>query len=223
MSRSPAERDEFRVRDVIAGYDLGAHALAPEYERPPFEDVHAPVLDLLPASAASVLDVGAGTGRDAAWFASRGHDVVAVEPSAQMRAAGKARHPSPRIRWIDDRLPALDRVSGSKTSFNLIWLSAVWMHVPPSARARAFRKLVSVLSPGGGMMVSLRQGPPPSGRPMQPATAAEVETLARRHDLQTIRMERHTDVFQRPGISWEILWLGLPDDGTGCRSSDGGG
>ena len=209
MSRSPAEKNEFGVRDVIASYDLGARELAPEYERPPFEDVHAPVLDLLPESAACVLDVGAGAGRDAAWFASRGHDVVAVEPSAQMRAAGKARHRSPRIRWIDDRLPALDKVSGSKASFNLIWLSAVWMHVPPSARARAFRKLVSVLSPGGSMMVSLRQGPPPCDRPMKPATAAAVETLARRHGLQTIRMERHTDVFQRPGISWEILWLGF--------------
>ena len=62
------------------------------------------------------------------------------------------------------------------------------------------------------MMVSLRQGPPPSDRPMKPATAAEVETLARRHGLQTIRMERHTDAFQRPGISWEILWLGRADD-----------
>ena len=31
------------------------------------------------------LDVGSGSGRDAAWFAVQGHDVVAVEPSSLSR------------------------------------------------------------------------------------------------------------------------------------------
>ena len=91
---------------------------------------------------------------------------------------------------MDDSLPALEKVLRSKLTFDLIWLSAVWMHVPPSARVRAFRKLVSVMSPGGSMMLTLRQGPPPADRPMEPATAADVEVLARRHGLQTVRSER---------------------------------
>ena len=196
-----------------------ASDLVPEYERLSFEAVHAPVLDLLPDTAGNVLDVGAGSGRDAAWFAEKGHNVVAVEPSAGMRGAGEARHESPRIRWIDDRLPALDKVLRSKLTFDLIWLSAVWMYVPPGARARAFRKLVSVMSPGGSMMVSLRQGPPPSDRPMKRANAAEIETLARRHGLQTIRSEKQADAYKRPEVSWAVLWLRLPDDGTGGSES----
>ena len=104
---------------------------------------------------------------------------------------------------MDDALPALDQVLRSKLTFDLVWLSAVWMHVPPSTRSRAFRKLVSVLSPGGDMMVSLRHGPAPPGRPMEAATAAEIEALARRHGLQTIRSTRHPDAGGRPGISWE--------------------
>ena len=181
-----------------------------------FEKIHAPVLDLVPESAGCVLDVGAGSGRDAAWFAAKGHRVVAVEPSAELRAAGKERHGSPDIRWMDDALPALDKVLRSKLTFDLIWLSAVWMHVPPSTRARAFRKLVSVMSPGGSMMLSLRHGPPPPGRPMAPATAAEVEVLARRHGLQTILSESHADAAGRIGIWWVVVWLRLPDDGTGA-------
>lgn len=55
----------FGVRDVMAGYDTSAHSLVPEYERHSFEAIHAPVLDLLPGTAGSVLDVGAGSGRDA--------------------------------------------------------------------------------------------------------------------------------------------------------------
>ena len=53
-------------------------------------------------------------------------------------------------------------------------------------------------------------------RPMEPATAAEVEALARRHGLQTVRSERVPDVFGRDGIAWEVVWLQLPDDGTGA-------
>lgn len=212
QSKSSADQDLFGVRDVVASYNLAADDLVPDYERRCFEDVHAPVLDLIPESVGTVLDVGAGSGRDAAWFAAQGHDVIAVEPSAAMRESGKARHPSSRIRWMDDRLPGLDKVLRSRLAFNLVWLSAVWMHVPPRARARAFRKLVSVLNPGGSMMVNLRQGPPPPGRPMQPATAGEIEKLARRFGLQVVRVERLDDVYGRKGVSWEIVWLRLPRD-----------
>ena len=216
-SSIPGDRkDTFGVRDVVASYDVAARVLAPEYESLSFEEIHAPILDLLPECAGCILDVGAGTGRDAAWFAANGHNVVAVEPSAQFREAGKERHRSPDIRWMDDTLPSLEKVLRSKLTFNLIWVSAVWMHVPRSVRARAFRKLVSVMSPGASMMFSLRQGPPPLDRPMEPATAAEVEELAQRHGLQTIRRERMPDAAGRTEVSWEVIWLRLPDDGTGA-------
>ena len=206
----------FRVRDVVAGYDAGARRLVPDYERHPFEELHEPVLDLLPGDPGCVLDVGAGSGRDAAWFAARGCRVIAVEPSANMRTAGMARHPSSDIQWLDDTLPALDKVLRSKLTFDLVWLSAVWMHVPPSVRPRAFRKLVSVMRSGGSMMISLRHGPSPPGRPMALVKAAEIEALARQHGLQIVRATRHRDAGGRDGVWWEIVWLRLPDDGTGA-------
>jgi len=219
-SRNPpgsnGQHDKFDVHAVVAGYDAEANTLVPEYERLSFEKVHAPVLDLVPESTGCVLDVGAGSGRDAAWFAAKGHQVIAVEPSVEMRAAGKEHHGSPDIRWMDDTLPGLDKVLRSKLTFDLIWLSGVWTHVPPSTRARAFRKLVSVMSPGGSMMVSLRRGSSPPERPMEPATAADVEILARRHGLQTIRTKAVADAAGRLGIQWEIIWFRLPDDGTGA-------
>ena len=113
----PGDRqDAFGVRDVVASYDIGAPTLVPEYERLSFEEIHAAVLDLLPDSAGCVLDVGAGTGRDTAWFAANGHNVVAVEASARFRAAGKERHRSLDIRWMDDTLPALEKVLRSSPS-----------------------------------------------------------------------------------------------------------
>ena len=211
-----ARSESFGVRDVVAAYNAAALRLFDGYERIPFGSVHREVADLLPESSSSVLDVGAGSGRDAAWFAQQGHNVVAVEPSAGMREAGGARHKSSKIRWLDDNLPALNKVLRTKSSFDLVWVSAVWHHLPASQRHRAFRKLVSVLSPGGSMMISLRQGPPAPGRPMEPATSAEIERLARRHGLQVIRVTKSADASRRKGVSWEIVWLQLPDDGTGA-------
>ncbi len=218
VARTPSEGDSahFGVRDVVAAYNLAAESLVPEYERLSFEALHATVLDLLPETSSNVLDIGAGSGRDAAWFAAKGYNVVAVEPSDAMREAGMARHQSPRITWIDDRLPAIEKILRSRLSFDLVWLSTVWTHLPKSARDRAFRKLVSVLSPGGCMMVSLRHGPAPEGRPMQKATAGEIERLAEGHGLQTFQITQQADVLGRDDIWWEVIWLQLPDDGTGA-------
>ena len=210
------EYPEFEVHDVVSSYDGAAHDLVPLYEGVSFEHVHAPVLTWLPQPAAWVLDVGAGSGRDAAWFAARGHNVVAVEPSRQLRAVGKERHESSAIKWINDELPALSKVVRSKLTFDLIWLSAVWTHVPVSGRRRAFRKLVSLMSPGGDMMLSLRHGPSPPGRPMHPAEPSEIEKLAQEHGLQIVSIQHHQDASNRPDVTWDVIWLRLPDDGTGA-------
>ncbi|MGK0258408.1 MAG: 2-polyprenyl-3-methyl-5-hydroxy-6-metoxy-1,4-benzoquinol methylase [Candidatus Azotimanducaceae bacterium] len=45
-----------------------------------FATLHRSYSALIPSQQARVLDVGAGTGRDAAVFAGMGHEVVAVEP-----------------------------------------------------------------------------------------------------------------------------------------------
>ena len=208
--------DGFSVEDVVAAYDAEASRLKSEYERFSFEEIHSAVLDLVPDTPGFVLDIGAGTGRDAAWFADKGHTVVAVEPSTEMRKAGEEQHHSSNIQWINDTLPKLGQVFSSKLTFDLVWLSGVWMHVPKTQRDRAFRKIVSVLRPGGSVMVSIRVGPQPEGRPMDPVTVAEVETLAQRRGLQIVRVDHIRDALQRPEVSWDVVWLRFPDDGTGA-------
>src|SRR5262245_52668633 len=89
------------------GYAEEAPRLVEPYERLAFADVHGPVLHLLPQRPSRVLDIGAGTGRDAAAFAAMGHRVVAVEPTDELRTRGMALHPSSSIEWLDDALPEL--------------------------------------------------------------------------------------------------------------------
>jgi len=200
--------------DPVRWYDAHAAELAPTYESVRSERLHAWFADLLPARGGLALDVGAGTGRDAAWLASKGFDVVAVEPSIAMREQAASLHPGLNIRWIDDSLPDLRQVLRSGLSFDLILLSAVWMHVAPSQRPRAFRKLVTLLRPGGLIAMSLRAGPSAADRGMHPVSEAEVAQLARAHGAFVERSVAADDQQGRPDVSWTQLAIRLPDVGA---------
>ena len=204
--------------ETIAAYDGAAAELAESYDRPELIGTYASIESLLrdPAAGGLALDVGAGSGRDAQWLADLGYEVVAVEPAAAMRAEGVRRHPSERIRWIDDRLPALDAVHRLTLAFDTILVAGVWQHVAPGGRERAFRKLATLLKPGGLMVVTLRDGPAPHGRPMHATPLGEMEVLARSHGLAILRVERATDAMGRADVSWTTVVLRMPDDGGGA-------
>jgi SAM-dependent methyltransferase len=201
---------------AIPYYEQHAARLVRQYESLSFQDVHAGLTDVLPAPGATVLDVGAGSGRDAAWFAANGYDVVAVEPSDAMLARARALHPSRRIHWASDSLPDLANVRRLGLSFDLILLSAVWMHIPPAARQRSLRKLTTLLAPKGRIVISLRLGPPDTERAMYEVSLAELSSLAQQFGLRVVRTNDSDDRLGRSEVSWTNVVLGLPDDGLGA-------
>lgn len=183
-------------------YSIHAHRLAPLYDSIPFDRIHAPLINWLPYPPAQVLDVGAGSGRDAAWFAAKGYEVVAVEPVAEMMEHAKAAHPHPNIRWIADSLPALTKVIATGLQFDLIHLSAVFMHLPRADRDRAFRKLTLLLNPGGRIHITLRQGPVEPERGLHDVPDSEMEALAREHGALIEFTTTTPDSLDRPEVTW---------------------
>lgn len=157
-----------------------------------------------------MLDVGAGTGRNAAWFAERGSRAVAVEPVAELRRAGQARHGS-AVRWIDDRLPALATVRAEGERFDLILLSAVWQHLDAPDRAAAMPGLADLLAPEGVLILSLRHGPGAPTRPVFPCAPEEAIGLARDAGLSVRRQAAAASVQAANianGVHWTWLALG---------------
>ncbi len=146
---------------AIAAYETQAGVLRSRYDAVTTDDVLSGVVDILPKPPVHVLDVGAGSGRDTAWFATRGDRVTAAEPVSAFRAAIEARVPGAAV--VDARLPDLDGIAGP---FGLILVNAVWQHLTAGARVAAVARIAALLAPGGQLILSLRHGPVPEGQPV---------------------------------------------------------
>ncbi|MGW2161924.1 class I SAM-dependent methyltransferase [Nonomuraea sp. NPDC001699] len=190
---------------TTAGYSEAAETLAEQYESVTFAEVHREVLHLFPVQPSQVLDIGAGSGRDAAALAALGHTVVAAEPTAELRALGEALHADQDLEWIDDALPDLAVLRSIGRRFDLILMTAVWMHLDEQQRSAAMPSLTNLLATGGRVLLSLRHGPVPSGRRMFPVSARETIDLARAHDLELIHLAQRVDPHGRQDISWTCL------------------
>jgi SAM-dependent methyltransferase len=188
------------------GYAEQAEALLRSYDSIAFATVHKDVLHLIPPLPCRVLDIGAGTGRDAAALAGMGHRVVAVEPVAEFRTRAAMLHPSPDIEWLDDHLPELAQLTGQRESFDLILLSAVWMHLDEEQRRQAMPRVASLLLDTGVLVLSLRHGPVPPGRRMFDVSAEETNQLASVEGLQLeLRLDNQPAAFGTKGVSWTRL------------------
>ena len=125
----------------------------------------------------TALDVGAGSGRDANWLAAKGWQVTATEPATELLNLAK-QHSQENVTWCNAALPALEHLPKAHQQFELILLSAVWMHLPSEERPAAIKRLSELLSNTGHMYVSLRFGPSDPERPMYPVSYEQLQALA---------------------------------------------
>ena len=189
------------------GYGENAEALTEQYESVAFADVHRDVLHLFPSRPSRILDIGAGTGRDAAALSVLGHEVTAVEPTAELRSAGMRIHAGTPIRWIDDGLPELTVVRSQGGRYDVVLLTAVWMHLDEGQRGAAMPHIAALLNPNGRVIMSLRHGPVPAGRTMYDVSAAETIDLAASAGLRCIHRNDREDMLGRGDVSWSFLGL----------------
>lgn len=177
--------------------------------RLPFEQVHGPILHLIPKAPARVLDVGCGPGHDAATLAGMGHEVTAVEPTPEL-LQGAARLYGDKVRWVADGLPDLAKVSGA---YDFVLISAVWMHLDKSQRRLALPRIAGLIAPGGVLTLSLRHGPIPPGRRMFEVTAAETVQLAAVSGMKPLLEAQRGSVQaanRAAGVTWTFLAFCAP-------------
>lgn len=205
-------------RDHQNFYNANASVLFDRYRQLDPAAVHAGWLKHLPGTPGLACDIGAGSGRDANWLAAQGWDVIAVEPASALREMGQ-QHSHPNVTWLNDSMPELGRLRIAGHRFNLILISAVWMHLPQSKRERAFRILSELLAPGGILVITLRHGSDEKEnreRDFHPVSTEELNHFAKKRAIAVLDVSRNNqDQLNRAGAKWETITFQLPDDGTG--------
>lgn len=188
----------------IAFYHANADKLASQYDSLTFAQVHADwlsVLQQLPPGA-SIADIGAGSGRDALALHQLGFTVTAVEPADKLRKLGQQK--SPDIIWLDDALPELRRLKLNQR-YDLVLLSAVWMHLDRNEQKKALKSVKQLLKPNGFAVITLRYGSFDDGRTAYALDADWLIHKAEANDMHLHLNSAASDKLARQDVSWQTL------------------
>lgn len=149
--------NEFRPGDVTSFYDAAADAYAGTLGSSP--SPHMEAFAALVAPGGKVLDVGFGSGADAAFLDSLGYDASGIDISPAMVEAATTRYPGIDFSVGDmRRLPVEPgSLAGIVAGFSLI-------HVPKSQVPDTLQGFHDALQPGGVLRLGLQEGDSHQGK-----------------------------------------------------------
>lgn len=192
----------------VSYYEQLARTLVPAYDSISFEQANAGVGGYLPSVPGLVLDVGAGSGRDARALAAMGHEVLAVEPSPAFRSL--AARDGERPEWLDDCLPELPLVWATGQRFDFILCSAVLMLLSAADLGLSFKTLAGLLAPRGRLAISLRA--PAAGEPphiFHSHSDGAVVDAALAAGLKVLHRATPGDALGRSTLVWRSFVFGI--------------
>lgn len=188
-------------------YDQNAATVARNYEAVDFRLVVTKILDH--ASAGSrLLELGCGSGRDAAFYLERGFEVTAIDGSNAMLREAATYHPELSDRLVHHVLP--EELPFTDASFNIVTSMAVIMHLPEPVLPRLFKEISRVTRSGGVVAYSVNterfgldgDGNDEKGRHFTCLSSDEWETLHVEAGLSTLESWESDDITGRSGIRW---------------------
>jgi len=180
---------------TIRYYDQNAAEVARRYEA--MGSGLDALLPFLFRGCRTVLEIGSGSGRDAARLLALGLDVHAVEPSAGLLEASQGIHPELRGRVFPGLLPG-SLPPQLRPKYDAILLSAVLMHIPDGELFDSVFQLRERLEERGRVVLSM-----PTERPDVPGGSDRDE----RGRLMIVRPVAQVRLlFERLGFDLENEW-----------------
>lgn len=132
-------------------YDGDPQTFVERWRKPAaVNDVHALILRYFRPGLTA--DIGSGSGRDTAWLHANGFPVIGFDASAGLLAQARALYP--QITFEHAVLPDLHGVAEHR--FDNVLCRAVIMHLPRDEIAPAVKRMVSLLKPGGVLLLNWR-------------------------------------------------------------------
>jgi len=195
------------MNNNIEYYNQNAEELCALYDGLNFEQVHNEWLEYIPKKGA-VLDIGAGSGRDARYFASKTLSTYAVEPAEELLNRAKSNSKSFKVNWIQDQLPNLSCIFSLDMQYDLILLSAIWMHLTPQERKESMVSISNLLNTAGIVVMTLRYGSFSDGRISNNVSIDELQELAQSNQLKLIyHTDLEADQLGRNDVAWQTVVL----------------
>ena len=198
---------ELRRDSTLSFYEANAAEAVADYEAVDFSSVLQPVLEHLSAGA-RVLEIGCGSGRDAAALLARGCDVTATDASDAMLTQAAARHPELQDRLLRYAVPG--PLPFASHSFDAVIAMALIMHLAFEDIGKAFGEIVRVLKPHGIFAYSVNtervgldeRGYDDRGRYFTCLSTADWEQLHTEAGFETVSLSKERDLIERTGVSW---------------------
>lgn len=145
MDMSDAEK---RTKDF---YDEHAKEWGSRHMEPFWTDEMREFQGLLPTG--KVVEIGVGSGRDAAALIKVGYGYVGTDASREMLAVAASRNPG--AVFINN---PVERLRFPRDYFDGFWASAVLLHIPKGRVARALLSIRRVVRPGGIGFIAMKEG-----------------------------------------------------------------
>ena len=193
-------------------YDAEVAADSQLYGR--YREVLEAVADIAtPAPGRRILDIAAGTGTLAAICASRGAEVVGLDPSERMLSQARAKFgPKDPVQLLLADDPFL-HVPFPAASFDAVVSTYAFHHVPRREHPAAVREMVRVLAPGGVWALGdlVFENAQEEARALGRFQWLEVEYFARVAELRPLLAELGMDLSaqQFTPVTW-VLWATKP-------------
>jgi SAM-dependent methyltransferase len=115
-------------------------------------------------------------------------------------------------------LPDLAILREGTRSFDVIILTAVWMHLDATERVRAMQNLASLLRDGGLLLITLRHGPIPTDRYMFDVSPEDTIAQAQMCALTLVQRTVANSV-QRANRENGVQWTHLVSQKAGIRAA----
>lgn len=192
-------------------YDSHAAEMAEKYNQ-----VESPLKSTLPRilkAGNKVLDIGCGSGRDAAMLLAMGFDARGLEPSRGLREQAVLSYPELKGRIHAGGLP--DIPDDLPVPFDCILMSAVIMHIDDGVLVPSIPRIAPLLTPGGILIIShctrrdvgLNLDREENGRLFVLRSSEKIVELFKDYGLGLKSMSGNADKLGREGIEWETVVL----------------
>ncbi|MCX7031268.1 MAG: methyltransferase domain-containing protein [Spirochaetes bacterium] len=197
---------------TVSRYDSHARELSRRYESADMSQLYTMLLRYLPPKGASVLELGCGSGRDAAFLLASGYEVTAVDASAGMVAEATRFHPELAGRVSCAAIPFPADSPLLQRSFDAVVSIAVFMHIPDNDLAAAASQLRVLVRQGGILFLEVssgRQGLQAErdgkGRLFRERRPEEYRLLFERHGFVFVGKDGSSDSRCHPSLRWVSL------------------